>query len=187
MNIGELLLNHYEHYLGEYIGADTYNNGQQEIQLLGFPKAVENSMVFATFGLSKHSDMINNQCEIILAVDENYDECAEIFADSVDSLNSPGHQGIDGVYYKKDGHPQYIIAEAKYGSSRLGNTADGKQMSNNWIINRLDNALGDNTALSQAIKDEMILNPDNVGTNLYHISPGGAVDVTPLNNGVKKP
>lgn len=83
MNIGELLLNHYEHYLGEYIGADTYNNGQQLIQLLGFPKAVENSMVFATFGLSKHSDMINNQCEIILAVDENYDECAEIFANSV--------------------------------------------------------------------------------------------------------
>lgn len=47
-------------------------------------------------------------------------------------------------------------------------------MSNNWINNRLDNALGDNTALSQAIKDEMILNPDNVGTNLYHISPGGS-------------
>lgn len=108
-----------------------------------------------------------------------------ISADSVDSLNSPGHQGIDGVYYKEDGNPQYIIGEAKYGSSRLGNTADGKQMSNNWINNRLDNALGDNSALSQAIKDEMILNPDNVGTNLYHISPGGAVDVTPLNNGVK--
>ena len=109
-----------------------------------------------------------------------------ISTDSVDSLNSPGHQGIDGVYYKEDGNPQYIIGEAKYGSSRLGNTkADGKQMSNNWINNRLDNALGDNTALSQAIKDEMILNPDNVGTNLYHISPDGAVDVTPLNNGVK--
>lgn len=109
-----------------------------------------------------------------------------ISTDSVDSLNSPGHRGIDGVYYKEDGNPQYIIGEAKYGSSRLGNTkADGKQMSNNWINNRLDNALGDNTALSQAIKDEMILNPDNVGTNLYHISPDGAVDVTPLNNGVK--
>lgn len=109
-----------------------------------------------------------------------------ISTDSVDSLNSLGHRGIDGVYYKEDGNPQYIIGEAKYGSSRLGNTkADGKQMSNNWINNRLDNALGDNTALSQAIKDEMILNPDNVGTNLYHISPDGAVDVTPLNNGVK--
>ena len=83
MNMGELLLNHYEHFLGNYIGADVYNNGQQEVQILGFPKAIENSMVFATFGVSKHSDMINNQCEIILAVDENYDECAEIFANSV--------------------------------------------------------------------------------------------------------
>ena len=60
-----------------------------------------------------------------------------ISTDSVDSLNSPGHQGIDGVYYKEDGNPQFIIGEAKYGSSRLGNTkADGKQMSNNWINNR---------------------------------------------------
>lgn len=83
MNMGELLLNHYEHFLGNYIGADVYNNGQQEIQILGFPEAIENSMVFATFGVSKHSDIINNQCEIILAVDENYDECAEIFANSV--------------------------------------------------------------------------------------------------------
>ena len=29
-----------------------------------------------------------------------------ISTDSVDSLNSPGHQGIDGVYYKEDGNPQ---------------------------------------------------------------------------------
>ncbi|MCD7742146.1 MAG: hypothetical protein LUI06_08085 [Ruminococcus sp.] len=40
----------------------------------------------------------------------------------------------DGVYHKEDGNPQYIIGEAKYGSSRIGNTADGKQMSNNWIM-----------------------------------------------------
>lgn len=83
MNIGDLLLNHYEHYLGDYIGADVYENGQQKIQILGFPKAIENSMVFATFGVSKHSDVIHNQCEMILAVDENYDECAEIFANSI--------------------------------------------------------------------------------------------------------
>lgn len=83
MNIGELLLDHYEHYLGDYIGADAYNNGQEEIQILGFPKAIENSMVFATFGLSKYSDMINNQCEVILAVDQSFDECAEIFANAV--------------------------------------------------------------------------------------------------------
>lgn len=83
MNVGDLLLNHYEHYLGDYIGADVYNNGEQEIQILGFPKAIEDSMVFTTLGLSKYSDMINNQCEIALAVDEGYDECAEIFANAV--------------------------------------------------------------------------------------------------------
>lgn len=83
MNVGDLLLNHYEHFLGDYIGADVYSNGEQDIQILGFPKAIENSMVFTTLGLSKHSDMINNQCEIALAVDESYDECATIFANAV--------------------------------------------------------------------------------------------------------
>lgn len=33
MNKGELLLNHYEHFLGNYIGADVYSNGQQKIQM----------------------------------------------------------------------------------------------------------------------------------------------------------
>lgn len=83
MNVGDLLLNHYEHFLGDYIGADVYSNGEREIQILGFPKAIENSMVFTTLGLSKYSDMINNQCEIALVVDESYDECAEVFANAV--------------------------------------------------------------------------------------------------------
>ena len=83
MNVGELILDHYEHFLGDYIGADVYSNGEQEIQILGFPKVIENSMVFITLGVSKYSDMINNQCEIALAVDESYDECAEVLANAV--------------------------------------------------------------------------------------------------------
>lgn len=83
MNLGELLLDHYERFLGAYIGADIYHNGRQELQILGFPNAIENSMVFATFGVSKYADMISNQCEMVLAVDEAYDECAELFANAV--------------------------------------------------------------------------------------------------------
>lgn len=70
-------------FLGDYIGADVYSNGEQEIQILGFPKVIENSMVFITLGVSKYYDMINNQCEIALAVDESYDECAEVLANAV--------------------------------------------------------------------------------------------------------
>ena len=54
--------------------------------------------------------------------------------DRVIDLDGTTHQGIDGVYYKKDGHPPYIIAEAKYGSSRLSKLVDGTpQMSDDWI------------------------------------------------------
>lgn len=89
------------------------------------------------------------------------------------------------VYYKEDGNPQYIIGEAKYGSSQLGNTRDGRQMSNNWINNRIDSALGNNTQMADTIRTELIVNLDNVGTNLYHINPGGKVDTIPLTNGYK--
>ena len=67
-----------------------------------------------------------------------------ISQDRVTSLDEPTHQGIDGVYYKEGGDPEYIIAEAKYGKSSLGMTDDGKQMSEGWIkgSNRLKNAVG---------------------------------------------
>ena len=108
-----------------------------------------------------------------------------ISAETVDSLDAAGHRGIDGVYYNEDGTPQYIIGEAKYGSSQLGYTRDGRQMSDKWIANRIDDALGNDPNLVKSIKSEMILNPDNVGTNLYHINIDGSVDTISLTNGVK--
>ncbi|MEW8693369.1 MAG: RHS repeat-associated core domain-containing protein, partial [Candidatus Thiodiazotropha endolucinida] len=66
----------------------------------------------------------------------------------IDSIDSPGHNGIDGVYLK-DG--QYYIVEGKYtGSARLNpeNPATGlpRQMSDQWIDNRLNDAVGTNVA-----------------------------------------
>ena len=78
MNLGETILDHYEKYLGEYAGADIYSDEEREIQLLGFPETIKNCLVLATFGVSKY-----DECEVILPVDDLYDECAEIFANSV--------------------------------------------------------------------------------------------------------
>ena len=107
-----------------------------------------------------------------------------ISTDTVESLDSPIHQGIDGIYYNKNGTPQYIIGEAKYGTSRLGMTNDGPQMGSDWIrgSNRLSNALGGKDSSSyQSLLTEIFMNPENVGANVYHVNPGGAVDVIPLN------
>jgi len=45
----------------------------------------------------------------------------------------PGANGIDGVYKGANPPPDYIITEAKYDTSRLGMTTDGRQMSNDWV------------------------------------------------------
>ncbi|MCM1006349.1 MAG: polymorphic toxin-type HINT domain-containing protein [Ruminococcus flavefaciens] len=72
--------------------------------------------------------------------------------DSIESLDDPIHHGIDGVYHKADGEPPYVVAEAKYGSSQLSNTkSSGKQMSERWITDRLESAVGKDLA------DEILL------------------------------
>lgn len=73
--------------------------------------------------------------------------------DKVTDINVCTHKGIDGVYYRPNGNPSHIIGEAKYGTSQLGKTLDGKQMSSTWIegSGRLENAVGKDLA------DEILL------------------------------
>lgn len=52
-----------------------------------------------------------------------------------------GVNGIDGLYIKrnKDGViVDVLICESKYNTSKLGTTNDGKQMSKEWILSKLD-------------------------------------------------
>lgn len=56
--------------------------------------------------------------------------------------DAPRGTGIDGVYENLKPPPKYVIGEAKFGSSQLGKTQDGMQMSENWIENRLNKAVG---------------------------------------------
>ena len=89
------------------------------------------------------------------------------------------------MYYNPDGHPPYIIAEAKFRSARLGVLKDGTpQMGDKWIIDRLKAAIGEEMA--NKIRMEMILNPDNVGTVLVNVSANGFVKKTQLIDGIKK-
>lgn len=101
-----------------------------------------------------------------------------ISTDMVKDVNDPGHQGIDGVYYNPDGHPPYIIVDAKYGSAQLSETADGKQMSDNWIDKRLDDAVGKEKA--DEIRMEKLTNPDNVGSYVAHVDENGNVSYDKL-------
>ena len=80
--------------------------------------------------------------------------------------DSPRGTGIDGVYENMSPPPKYVIGEAKFGSSQLGKTQDGMQMSENWIDNRLEKAVGRETADDIQLEgyDRVLLKVDESGT-----------------------
>ena len=50
-------------------------------------------------------------------------------------INDKIVKGIDGLYENTNAESKikYVIDEAKFGSSQLGKTKDGRQMSNDWL------------------------------------------------------
>lgn len=100
-----------------------------------------------------------------------------ISLDRVTDLNAPNHQGIDGVYYNPDGHPPYVIGEAKYGNSRLSTLTDGTpQMSWEWIEGgkgtpRLELDVGKNVADDILLEgyESILVNVDKEGNIITHL------------------
>ena len=72
MSLGESILDHYELFLGKYIGVDKYTSGEYVIQILGFDRTFKDCLTFASLGLSNYSNLINNSCEVIMPVDDDY-------------------------------------------------------------------------------------------------------------------
>jgi hypothetical protein len=61
-------------------------------------------------------------------------------------------QGIDGVYENPNPPPKYVVVEAKYGTSQLGDTeSSGKQMGDRWVEDRLEAAVNDEVKLDDII------------------------------------
>lgn len=106
-----------------------------------------------------------------------------ISKDMVTGLDDAGRKGIDGVYYNPNGHPPYIISEAKYNKAKLGNTlSDGKQMSKQWIENRLRKSVGKKQA-REIIKQKAL---GNVQSHLFNIKKNGNIIVNQLDEMAKK-
>ena len=90
--------------------------------------------------------------------------------------DAPIGNGIDGVWAKKP-PPGFIITETKFGSSKLGDTLDGKQMSDKWISNRLEKAVGE----EQARKIEKAMAKGQVEKQLLHVDENGKLSEKILN------
>ncbi len=116
-----------------------------------------------------------------MKMDEYYESKGykRVSKDRVSSLNDPTHHGIDGVYHNPNGDPKYIIAESKYGSSRLANTKGaGRQMSDPWIKKNLEKAVGKKTA-------RQIKSSGGYGRELFKIKLGNngpKINVKTLNS-----
>ncbi|WP_109852726.1 PAAR-like protein [Aquimarina sp. AU58] len=87
---------------------------------------------------------MDRHLESVTDINGNPANLTRISDDAVESLDQTIAKGIDGVYENATPPPQYVIAEAKYNTSKLGNPADGPQMSDDWIegSGRLENAVG---------------------------------------------
>lgn len=111
---------------------------------------------------------------------------SRISGNPVTSLDDIINKGIDGVYESASPPPKYIIAEAKYGTSRLNLTKNGLQMSDEWIEEsmRLEKAVG-KTKADEIIR-EMILNPNNVEKVLINVDQNGNVIESILDSAGKK-
>ncbi|EAH7178349.1 hypothetical protein F0985_08825, partial [Campylobacter coli] len=114
-----------------------------------------------------------------------------ISLNKVQGLNDKIHQGIDGIYYNPNKNPKYIIAEAKFGTSKLNRNQKTKQMSNSWILeedkNRLDVADEEHR---EKIKELLEKNSNEIRKDLFHVDEGGKETIHYLDkdaNKIKKP
>lgn len=54
-------------------------------------------------------------------------------------IDDPIVKGIDGIYKNQTPPPSYVINETKWGSSKINqHTKSGPQMSEEWVLNRLN-------------------------------------------------
>jgi RHS repeat-associated protein len=100
-------------------------------------------------------------------------------------IDAPGRsQGIDGIYHNPNANPPYVIAESKYGSSRLGRTQDSRQMSNGWIDGTSSPSTAGQTRLDHALQGSghtpAAVQAAGAEKALVHTDAAGSVTTTSL-------
>ncbi|HDZ5089509.1 TPA: hypothetical protein RTH14_001141 [Campylobacter jejuni] len=106
-----------------------------------------------------------------------------ISSNKVQGLDDKIHHGIDGIYYNPNKNPKYIIAEAKFGKSKL-NKKTG-QMSDKWLTDNKLKRLKDNVGEKHAKEIDKLLNSNEVRKDLFHIDKSGNVSIKELDKDAK--
>ncbi|HEB9312352.1 TPA: hypothetical protein RZK28_001852 [Campylobacter coli] len=106
-----------------------------------------------------------------------------ISLNKVKGLDDKIHHEMDGIYYNPDKNPKYIIAEAKFGTSKLDRKT--KQMSDEWLIKNKLKQLKDNVGEKQAKEIKKLLNSNEVRKDLFHVDKKGNVSIKELDKNAK--
>jgi filamentous hemagglutinin len=110
-------------------------------------------------------------------------------AEKIGRTQAIGQNGIDDLYKISKPGVDYVVVEYKFGTSKLGSTVDGLQMSDDWItgantgLNRILNAVGDDRAAASSIR--AALDSGRVEKWLVHTDPYGNVTVGVLDSSGK--
>lgn len=116
--------------------------------------------------------------ENIKEIDGKKAELKRISGKRVTGIDDGLNKGIDGVYENTYPPPKFVINETKYAGGQLNpNTRDGPQMSDAWIRNRLEKAVGVDKA------DEILTNPYGYDRVLTNISNTGNVSTSAIDAG----
>ncbi|TKX28043.1 hypothetical protein CQA76_08960 [Campylobacter aviculae] len=106
-----------------------------------------------------------------------------ISLNQVKGLDDKIHHGIDGIYYNPNKNPKYIIAEAKFGTSKLNRKT--KQMSDGWLTKNELKRLKDDVGEEHAKEIKKLLNSNEVRKDLFHIDKKGNVSIKELDKNAK--
>ncbi|WP_275660249.1 hypothetical protein [Pseudoalteromonas galatheae] len=97
-----------------------------------------------------------------------------------DGNYKPGQSGIDGIYLHPNPPPDYVITEAKYNTSPLGKTKNGKQMSNAWVTEKRLEQAGIDEKTRRKILKSLQKNKDSVQKLLIRNKEDGTLVIKAL-------
>ncbi|SCV20580.1 Uncharacterized protein BCRIVMBC845_03100 [Bacillus cereus] len=107
------------------------NLNKNQLQVVKDKKNIMKNKQKGNYGEIKSSDnLLNNQ-----SLKEAGFDLKPVGKSALSGINDKIVKGIDGLYENTNAESKikYVIDEAKFGSSQLGKTKDGRQMSNDWL------------------------------------------------------
>lgn len=142
-------------------------------------EAIYNSLQYSNYLINK--SYVNNFNKYKGNLAENIMDQFFVKDDWKRVIPSLNNNGFDGLYIKyKNGIPvDMIVSESKYGSSKLGNTSNGKQMSPNWIKNNINKMKEEFSKIQ--FDPNIDINKANDSFDLF-LSNGKKVKVYKINN-----